>query len=122
MSDPPKRRRRWFQFSLRTLLIGVTLAAIPCGYVGWQAKIVRDRKAFLQTRYYLSCDSSPDVKPLRAPWMLRLLGAEPIYQITVFMRADAERAADLFPEAFIQDMDGVEQHPPASDGARRAPP
>jgi hypothetical protein len=26
-ADPPKRNRRWFQFSLRTLLIGVTLLA-----------------------------------------------------------------------------------------------
>ena len=24
-ADPPKRKRRWFQFSLRTLMIGVTL-------------------------------------------------------------------------------------------------
>jgi hypothetical protein len=30
-ADPPKRKRRWFQFSLRTLMIGVTLAAFPCG-------------------------------------------------------------------------------------------
>jgi hypothetical protein len=121
-AKPPKRERRWFQFSLRSLLIGVALLALACAYVGWQAKIVRERKAFLQTRYYLPGDSSPDVKPLRAPWMLRLLGAEPIYHITVFGRADAERAANPFPEAFIQDMEGVEQHPPPTDGAGRAPP
>jgi hypothetical protein len=60
-ANPPKGKRRWFQFRLRSLLIGVTLAAIPCGYVGWQAKIVRDRKAFLQTRNYLPGDSSLDV-------------------------------------------------------------
>jgi hypothetical protein len=47
-ADPPKRKRRWFQFSLRTLLIGVTLLAVPCAYVGLQAKIVRERKAHLQ--------------------------------------------------------------------------
>ena len=46
-ADPPKRKRRWFQFRLRTLMIGVTLLAIPCGYVGWQAKIVRERRAEL---------------------------------------------------------------------------
>jgi hypothetical protein len=28
-------------------LIGVTLLAVACGYVGWQAKIVRERKAWL---------------------------------------------------------------------------
>ena len=42
-ADPPKRKRRWFQFSLRTLMIVVTLLAVPLGYVGWQAKIVRER-------------------------------------------------------------------------------
>ena len=46
-ADPPKRKRRWFQFSLRTLMIGVTLLAVLLGYVGWQASIVRERQAML---------------------------------------------------------------------------
>ena len=29
-ADPPKRKRRWFQFSLRTLLVVVTVAAVKC--------------------------------------------------------------------------------------------
>ena len=29
-SDPPKRKRRWFQFSLRTLLAVVTIVAVDC--------------------------------------------------------------------------------------------
>ncbi len=42
MADPASPRRR-FQFCLRTLMIGATLfALVPCGYVGWQAKIVRE--------------------------------------------------------------------------------
>jgi hypothetical protein len=45
----PKRRRRWFQFRLRTLLIVVTLLAVPCAYVGWQAAIVRERKSLLES-------------------------------------------------------------------------
>jgi hypothetical protein len=48
MESEPKRKRRWFQFSLRMLLIGVTLSAMACGYVAWQAKIVRDRKTVLR--------------------------------------------------------------------------
>jgi hypothetical protein len=43
-AEPPKRKRRWFQFSLRWLMIAVTLLAVPLGYVGWQAKIVRERR------------------------------------------------------------------------------
>ncbi len=38
-----KLRRRWFQFRLRTLLIAVTLLAIPCGFVGEQKAIVARR-------------------------------------------------------------------------------
>jgi hypothetical protein len=48
-ATPPKRKRRWFQFSLRTLMIGVTLLAVPCAYLGWQAKKVRDRKAWIES-------------------------------------------------------------------------
>jgi hypothetical protein len=32
-ANPPKGKRRWFQFSLRSLMIGVTLLAVVCGYV-----------------------------------------------------------------------------------------
>jgi Tfp pilus assembly protein FimT len=28
--DPPKRKRRWFQYSLRSLLIVVAIAAVQC--------------------------------------------------------------------------------------------
>ena len=44
---------RWFQFSLRTLMVAVTLLAVPLGYVGWQAKIVRERKTALERLYSL---------------------------------------------------------------------
>jgi hypothetical protein len=29
-ADPPKRKRRWFQFSLRTLMIVVTSVSVEC--------------------------------------------------------------------------------------------
>jgi hypothetical protein len=32
-TDHPKPKRRWYQYSLRTLLIAVTLFAIPCGWL-----------------------------------------------------------------------------------------
>ena len=43
-ADPPKRKRRWFQFSLRTLLIGVTLVAIAAWYVRSEVNFVNERK------------------------------------------------------------------------------
>jgi hypothetical protein len=43
MNNPaPKPRRRWYQFSLRTLLIVVTLSALPLGWVG--SKLVQRRR------------------------------------------------------------------------------
>jgi hypothetical protein len=33
-AEPPKPKRRRFQFRLRTLMIGVTLLAVPCAYAG----------------------------------------------------------------------------------------
>ncbi len=42
-AEPPKRKRRWFQFSLRTLLIVVTLLGVVCGYVSRQVAIVKER-------------------------------------------------------------------------------
>jgi hypothetical protein len=106
MADQPVARRR-FQFRLRTLMIGVTLLAVPCTYVGWQAKIVREREAFLENRMWLSAEHSPS-GPVQAHWMLRLLGAKSVYYVLVWNLADAERAASLFPEAIVSDMNEAE--------------
>ena len=48
MPDQPSPRRR-FQFRLRTLMIGVTLLAVVCGYVGHQAEIVHRRQSGMAT-------------------------------------------------------------------------
>jgi hypothetical protein len=42
-SDPPKRKRRWFQFSLRSLLIVVTLAAMACWVIVDRQRLIRER-------------------------------------------------------------------------------
>src|SRR5271165_5079938 len=43
-ADAPKRHLRWFQFRLRTVFVVTTLIAVAAGWVGWQAKIVQERK------------------------------------------------------------------------------
>jgi hypothetical protein len=81
-ANPPKRKRRWLQFSLRSLLIGVALLAIPCGYVGWQAKIVRERKAYLQASMHL--------------WDVELfLGHGGVSNYVVFAKGDEAQAPSL---------------------------
>ncbi len=46
-SARPKRKLRWNQFGLRTLLIVVTLAACGLGSLGWQVRIAAERRAVL---------------------------------------------------------------------------
>jgi hypothetical protein len=41
-ADPPKRKRRWYQFSLRTLLIFMLVCAVPCAWLG--RKLERKRR------------------------------------------------------------------------------
>src|SRR5579863_4668922 len=43
----PKARRRWFQFSLRTLLIGVTLAGCGFGWLGVKVREARRQAAIV---------------------------------------------------------------------------
>jgi hypothetical protein len=71
-ADPAKPRRGLFQFRLRTLLIVVmALLAIPMAYVGWQAKIVRERKAWSEAHpgivMYLDDESFADEQPPKDP-------------------------------------------------------
>ena len=33
-AEPPKRKRRWFQFSLRSLLVTTFIVAVACGWLG----------------------------------------------------------------------------------------
>ncbi len=40
-----KPRRRWFRFSMRTLLIVVTVLSVPLGWVGWRLGQVRRERA-----------------------------------------------------------------------------
>jgi hypothetical protein len=38
-------RRRWFRFSLRTLLIVITVLSLPLGWIGWRLQQVRRERA-----------------------------------------------------------------------------
>jgi hypothetical protein len=91
-------------------MIGVTLfALIPCGYVGWQAKIVRERRSLCETIKRTGGQVSPNrveygaSVPVPQPnWLQRMLGDEPVG--FVFVRENnelAEAAKLIFPEATI---------------------
>ena len=104
-----------FQFSLRTLFIVVTLLSIPCGYVGYQAKIVAERKS-MQDRikeiggsvilaaemphsWWHEDNERPTVN-----WIRSWLGDEAFDEI-VIPRASSLRdtieVCETFPEAYV---------------------
>ena len=116
-ADPPKRKRRRFQFSLRSLLIGVALLAVACGYVGRQAEIVRERQAMLDRidgirGVYWTAETfreliekstwhSQDWSPPRIPLIRRWLGDHAIVWIALPTLEQRREFGVAFPEASI---------------------
>jgi hypothetical protein len=105
-----------FQFRLRTLMIVVTLLAVPCWWVATQRQLVQDRLALLQRvqnvdhgNYFfeqLPPGKAPSISGLR-----RLLGDQAISNILLPLEANAEEYAPIhamFPEAQLQvkDLEG----------------
>jgi hypothetical protein len=119
-AEPPKRKRRWFQFSLRTLLIVVTLLAVACRYVGSQVKFLRDRHEARASHaiVYPEAEEGPDgiwyfrrwglnvpmgSRP-KSPWPLRWFGEEGYWGINAGETASDGEIANLkrlFPEAVV---------------------
>lgn len=100
MDDTPKTRRRWFRFSLRTMMVLVSLVCIFCGYLGWAMNWKRQREAFLETKgtFGLMCRTFEDFKD--APYAIRLLG-EGGYNYIYAKPGHLEEARELFPEAEV---------------------
>ena len=57
-APPARKHRRWFQFSLRTLFVVVTVAAIPCGWFAYRARLNRHASGGLQGPWLVASLSS----------------------------------------------------------------
>ncbi len=89
--------RRRLSFSLRTLLLAMTVLS---GWLGWQYHWIRQRREILaQTPIVVT-------EPGRAPLGLRLLGEEGFASIDCLMRDDVPALGRLFPEAQVRHFDG----------------
>jgi hypothetical protein len=90
---------------MRTLFIVVTIAAIPCAYVGSQAKIVYERNAWVEShakgvlefgaRQFHKGDRS------KVPSQLRIWLGDSDRQLLTVNAADQDSPENLFPEATI---------------------
>jgi hypothetical protein len=99
-ADLPKRKRRWFQFSLRTLMIGVTLLCVLCAYVVHEARIVEARKLWIDGRP----SSFDDPNWQRISWLRQLLGDYSMDKVCINSADELTQAKELFPEAIVLQM------------------
>ncbi len=97
-------------------MIVVTLLAVPCDYVGWQAKIVRAHQAVLERvkhagGYYMEeAPTDPEhdgygwAGRYEPPLIRRWLGEPPVHMITLpfgFSHIEEQEIAEMFLGAYI---------------------
>jgi hypothetical protein len=114
----PRRRLRWFQFRLRTVFVLTTLMAFAAAWVGWQIRIVRERKwlrehsphaSFLPIENFnpITRNQTWPKGPPRVPWYRRMLGDEAIYKIGLEQDSsendELKRLEAAFPEAIVSE-------------------
>ena len=79
--------RRWFRFSLRTLLVLVALPACGLSWLNAQREWMRDRKILgarqtIEGEYYIMWWTTGG----EAPWSLRILGEPGLRRVTIASR------------------------------------
>ena len=112
-----KPKRRWFRFSLRTLLVVVFVVSIPLAWVAYQLNWVRERHKFLRM---LAVDAKERSSFLRSevphlypqpkrtlPIVARIIGEQP-YSLIILPQSYSqiliEEARSLFPESIIDQV------------------
>jgi hypothetical protein len=125
-----KLPRRWFSFSLRSLLLVMT---VLCIWLGWESSVVRQRRRMLSKlqvspAFQITTAKSwaaifaggpPPPQPVATiPTVRRWLGDEAIQEIGYFRHmqgftdGDVDRLVKLFPEAKVQETINYEPcHP-----------
>jgi hypothetical protein len=91
-------QRRWFQFSLRTMLIGVMLVSIPLAWVGYSLNWIRQRREMIERGRAFR--AWPETVTRDAPSGLWIFG-ERGSQILASEPTDMEKVKHLFPEADV---------------------
>jgi hypothetical protein len=98
----PKSKRRRFQYSLRTLLIFVTLCAIPCSWFGVKLQQARKQRHAVEELKKFGCRVAYDLeiveigqeflqKKSKAPqWLQNLLGVDFFSDVTMVSQGELQ--------------------------------
>src|SRR6185295_19870567 len=97
-----KPRRRWFRYSLRTIIVALTLL---CAWLAWNVSIVRERNywcRWIQEQGGICSAMGPD--PNAISWVRRLMGDDVtniIHLPRTVPRSTFDQISAAFPEAGI---------------------
>jgi hypothetical protein len=93
------------RFSLRTLLVAVTVACFVTGWLVYQFRWIRDRQAAVE----FGRVNTTNAAAINAPWQIRILGERGYRDILISdstpERCSEQEAHTLFPEARIYSAD-----------------
>jgi hypothetical protein len=77
-TDPPKRKRRWFQFSLRTLIVVMAIVAVQCAVClpmlrEWKERDEYRRELVRRTIHFMSASPRAQGPTIKAAltWLRR---------------------------------------------------
>jgi hypothetical protein len=91
-------KRHWYQFSLRTFVIIITLLGIWLGYISFRAREQREVVARIKelggkVEYDYQTEKNPQKSPPGWPWLRRLVGDE-YFQDVAVVNLDGTKVSD----------------------------
>jgi hypothetical protein len=108
-----KPKRRWYQFSLRTMLLTMIVASATFGYwVHWSREWIHQRQKWIEREGIFVLRGGWGVKPPTAPYGMWLFGEHGVQIMFVATVEEEQEAKRLFPETLVERMPAK----PALDG------